>query len=256
MNTAIAIAAHPDDIEFMMAGTLLLLKNKGYEIHYLNLSSGNLGTSEFEEETIKEIRFKEAQQSAAVLGAHFHPPFCNDLEIFYEEKTLRRLVAIIREVKPSVVLTHSPEDYMEDHTNACRLAVTAVFARGMRNFKTIPLRESDNYDCTIYHALPHVLVDCFGKPVVASSFVNITSVMPTKMEALKAHRSQQVWLDTSQKLNSYLQAMEQISVTVGEMSNLFAYAEGWRRHQHVGFCAADADPLKDLGEDYLTDPTK
>jgi LmbE family N-acetylglucosaminyl deacetylase len=91
MNIAIAIAAHPDDIEFMMAGTLLLLKNKGYEIHYLNLSSGNLGTSELEEEIMKEIRFKEAQQSAALLGAHFHVPFCNDLEIFYEEKPLRQL---------------------------------------------------------------------------------------------------------------------------------------------------------------------
>ncbi|HEU4902789.1 MAG TPA: PIG-L family deacetylase, partial [Flavisolibacter sp.] len=35
MKTAIAIAAHPDDIEFMMAGTLLQLKAAGYETHYL-----------------------------------------------------------------------------------------------------------------------------------------------------------------------------------------------------------------------------
>jgi LmbE family N-acetylglucosaminyl deacetylase len=251
MKTAIAIAAHPDDIEFMMAGTLLLLKTRGYEIHYLNLAKGNLGTTEVDEKTIKEIRLKEAQQSAAVMGAHFHPPFCNDLEIFYEEKTLRQLAAIIRDVRPSVVLTHSPEDYMEDHTNSCRLTVTAVFARGMRNFKTIPALEAGNYDCTIYHALPHVLTDSFGKPIVPSLFVNITSMMPTKMEALKAHQSQLAWLDTSQKLNSYLQAMEDISLKVGKMSGVFNYAEGWRRHQHVGFCAEDADPLMDLGEDYL-----
>jgi len=251
MKTAIAIAAHPDDIEFMMAGTLLLLKTKGYEIHYLNLAKGNLGTAEVDQETINQIRLKEAKQSAALLGAHFHAPFCNDLEIFYEEKLLRQLAAIIRDVRPSVVLTHSPEDYMEDHTSTCRLAVTAVFARGMRNFKTIPAHEAGNYDCTIYHALPHVLTDSFGKPVVPSSFVDITSVMPSKMEALRAHQSQQAWLDASQKLNSYLQTMEDISIRVGKMSNVFKYAEGWRRHQHVGFCAEDADPLKDLGEDYL-----
>ena len=41
---AIAIAAHPDDIEFTMAGTLLLLKQAGFEIHYLNLATGNCGS--------------------------------------------------------------------------------------------------------------------------------------------------------------------------------------------------------------------
>ena len=44
MKTAIAIAAHPDDIEFYMAGTLLLLKRAGYEIHYMNVANGNCGS--------------------------------------------------------------------------------------------------------------------------------------------------------------------------------------------------------------------
>ena len=43
-RAAIAIAAHPDDIEFCMAGTLLLLKHAGLEIHYLNLSTGTCGS--------------------------------------------------------------------------------------------------------------------------------------------------------------------------------------------------------------------
>ena len=105
MKTAIAIAAHPDDIEFMMAGTLLLLNQRGYEIHYLNLSAGNLGSVVYDHETIVKMRLKEAQRSAEILSAHFHPPFCNDMEIFYDEKTLRQLAAIIREVKPTIVLT-------------------------------------------------------------------------------------------------------------------------------------------------------
>src|SRR5947209_7479375 len=159
MKTAIAIAAHPDDIELMMAGTLLLLKKQGYEIHYLNLSSGNVGTTEYDTDTITKMRLEEAKRAASILGAHFHPPFCNDLEIFYNEKTLRQLTAIIREVKPTIVLTHSPVDYMEDHTNTCRLAVTACFARGMPNFHSIPDQASYNYNCTIYHALPHGLKD-------------------------------------------------------------------------------------------------
>ena len=251
MKSAIAIAAHPDDIEFMMAGTLLQLKKAGYEIHYLNLSGGNCGSVEYDSDTIRKIRLEEGKKAAEILGAHFHPPFCNDLEIFYELDTLRRLATIIREVKPSIVLTHSPEDYMEDHTNTCRLAVTATFARGMPNFKSIPSQPTENYDCTVYHALPHTLHDPLRRQIIPGSFVNTTSVYDQKMEALKAHKSQQNWLDVSQKLNSYLQTMENISRAVGRMSKKFEHAEGWRRHLHFGFCAPDADPLQELGKDFI-----
>ncbi len=251
MKTAIAIAAHPDDIEFMMAGTLLLLKKQGYEIHYFNLSSGSVGTTEYDYETIKKIRLREAQEAAAILGAHFHPPFCDDLEVFYDEKTLRKVSAVIREVKPAIVLTHSPVDYMEDHTNTCRLAVTAAFARGMLNFNSMPSRTPESYDCTIYHALPHTLRDPLRRPIIPGLFVNTATVHETKLEALKAHQSQQNWLDVSQKLNSYLQVMEEISLKVGQMSKTFRYAEGWRRHLHYGFCGRDDDPLQELGNDYL-----
>jgi N-acetylglucosamine malate deacetylase 1 len=255
MKTAMAIAAHPDDIEFMMAGTLLLLKKAGYEIHYLNLSSGNLGTTEYSSDTIKKMRLEEAKEAAQILGAHFHPPFCNDLEIFYTERTLRQVAAIIREVKPTIVLTHSPVDYMEDHTTTCRLAVTASFARGMPNFHTVPARAADDYDCTVYHALPHGLKDPLRKTITAGAFVNTTSVHQRKLEALKAHKSQQNWLDTSQKLNSYLQTMEDLSLKVGQMSKKFTYAEGWRRHLHYGFCGPEHDPLKNLGDAYLINET-
>lgn len=249
-KTAIAIAAHPDDIELMMAGTLLLLKNIGYEIHYLNLSSGNLGSTDHDSVTITSTRLAEAQRAASMLGAHFHPPFCNDLEIFYDDKTLRRLAAIVREVKPSIVLTHSPADYMEDHMITSRLAVTATFARGMPNYRTDPEQPAENYDCTIYHALPHTLYDQLRQPIIPDSFVNTTSVHEKKMEALKAHQSQQRWLDVSQKMNSYLQTMEDVSLHVGRMSKKFTHAEGWRRHLHVGFCGLHTDPLKELGSAY------
>lgn len=251
MKAAIAIAAHPDDIELMMAGTLLLLKNKGYEIHYMNLSSGSVGTTEWDVDTIKKMRLEEARQAAAILGARFHPPICDDLEIFYNDETLRKVASVIREVKPTIVLTHSPVDYMEDHTNTCRLAVTAAFARGMPNFNTLPSRTAESYDCTIYHALPHTLRDPFRKRIVPGSFVNTASVQETKLASLKAHQSQQDWLDVSQKLNSYLLAMENISLEVGKMSKRFQYAEGWRRHLHFGFCGPVDDPLLDLGPDYL-----
>jgi len=234
-----------------MAGTLLLLKNAGYAIHYLNIASGNCGSTTWSSQETKQIRLLEATNAAQILGAHFHHPFCDDLEILYDANILKKVAAIIREVKPTVVLTHSPEDYMEDHVNTCRLAVSATFARGMPNFITDPKLDADNYDCTIYHALPHSLRDNFRRRIKPGAFVNTTAVHALKLDALKAHKSQQDWLDVSQKMNSYLQTMEDVALKVGEMSKVFTYAEGWRRHLHVGFCNADDDPLKDLGADYL-----
>jgi N-acetylglucosamine malate deacetylase 1 len=255
MKVAIAIAAHPDDIEFMMAGTLLLLKRKGYEIHYLNISSGNCGSTEHDYATIKTMRLKEARKAAAILGAHFHPPFRDDMEIMYDMHTLKHVAAIIRDVNPDIVLTHSPADYMEDHTNTCRLAVSAAFARGMPNFTTEPPRPANTYDCTVYHALPHSLTDNLRRTIVPGAFVNTTAVHKIKMEALRAHESQHHWLGLSQKLNSYLQTMEDISLQVGGMSQQFQHAEGWRRHLHFGFCEQDADPLSILGNDYEINET-
>lgn len=243
-SSAIAIAAHPDDIEFSMAGTLLLLKEAGWEVHYFNLSTGNCGSVTHGAAKTRAIRRREAQQAAALLGARFHPPIADDLEILYDLGTLRRIAAIIREVRPSIVLTHSPQDYMEDHMNACRLAVSAAFARGMPNFKTVPARRSVEGDVTVYHTMPHGLRDGLRRRIVPGSFVNTTSVHARKREALAAHDSQKAWLDASQGMDSYLLAMDEMSLAVGKMSRRFRHAEGWRRHSHLGFCAEDADPLR------------
>jgi LmbE family N-acetylglucosaminyl deacetylase len=251
-KSAIAIGAHPDDIEFYMAGTLLLLKGAGFEIHYLTVASGNCGTVKYDSATTRKIRAAESRAGARRLGATWHPSITDDLEIVYGVELLRPLTAVIREVRPSILLTHSPQDYMEDHTNTCRLAVTAAFARGAPNFKSKPARAASDFDVTVYHAMPHGLRDSLRARIIPGAFVNTTSVHSIKREALAAHRSQQDWLDTTQKMNSYLQTMEDFSREVGRMSRKFVLAEGWRRHLHLGFCHADSDPLRDaLGKDCL-----
>jgi len=106
-NIALAIAAHPDDIEFCMAGTLLLLKEAGWATHYLNLASGQCGSAQYSAARTRMVRRREAQRAAALLGCQFHPPFLEDLAIFYDAATLRRVAAVIRRVRPAIVLTHS-----------------------------------------------------------------------------------------------------------------------------------------------------
>jgi N-acetylglucosamine malate deacetylase 1 len=254
-KVAFAIAAHPDDIEFMMAGTLLQLRAAGWEIHYLNVASGSCGSMKENAARTCARRRREAQEAAKILGATFHPSLVGDLEVFYEPKLLRRVAAIVRAVRPAIVLTHSLSDYMEDHMNTARLVVTAAFVRGMPNYATQPRRQPVPGDVTVYHAMPHELRDPMNRRVFPESFVDVTPVHEARLAALAAHRSQQDWLDVTQGMNSYLQRMEDISRDVGAMSRRFQLAEGWRRHSPSGFCATGADPLRDaLGASHRLNP--
>jgi LmbE family N-acetylglucosaminyl deacetylase len=248
----LAVAAHPDDIEFVIAGTLALLKGVGCETHYLTVANGGCGSVQYDAKTLIRMRADEARRAAQILDATFHPSLTNDLEIFYDLKTLRRVAAVIREIKPAIVLTHSPHDYMEDHTNTCRLAVTAAFTHGMPNFKTIPAKSVFQNDVTVYHCMPFGLCDGLRREIIPGAYVNTTSVHKTKLAALAEHRSQQDWLDASQGMNSYLAAMEKMSREMGRRSRRFQHAEGWRRHLHCGFSAQPIDPLAELlGKNYL-----
>jgi LmbE family N-acetylglucosaminyl deacetylase len=218
----------------------------------LHLAGGNCGSAEFNGSTIRSIRNTEARAAAKILGAEFHSSLTDDLEILYNLELLRGLAGILREIKPTIVLTHCLEDYMEDHTNACRLAVTAAFARGMPNFRTAPTRAPVNSEVTVYHSMPNGLRDPLRRRIIPGGFVNTTGVHKIKRDALAAHKSQQSWLDKSQGLNCYLLTMEDMSLELGRMSKRFKLAEGWRRHLHLGFCRREADPLREaLGRNYL-----
>ncbi len=243
MKRAFAIAAHPDDIEFVMAGTLIRLKRAGYEIHYMNVANGCCGSKEWSAAHTAEKRAREALAAADLIGAKFHPSLVNDMEVFYDDHSVRRLAAVFREVAPEIVLTHAPADYMEDHVNTCRLAVTAAFARGMPNYITEPHRPPSDNPVTVYHAQPHGNRDPLGAVVVPEIFVDTTDVLDEKVRMLACHASQMRWLDQSQGMNSYLQEMQDLGREVGRMSGSFAVAEGWRKHLYRGFCAADDDPL-------------
>ena len=247
-----AIAAHPDDIEFMMAGTLILLRDAGWQIHYMNLSTGNLGSMILPPSETARVRRREARAATKLMGATWHPPICDDLQVFYDNRTLRRLSAIVRDVDPSVILTHSPQDYMEDHMNTARLALTAAFARGIPGYRTTPLRTPVSTSVTIYHANPHGLRDGLRRRVFPGAFVDTTAVHDLKRAALACHASQQRFLDATQGMSSYLETMDEFSRTMGTLSGRFRHAEGWRRHLHFGFCDERADPLGTvLGPRYL-----
>lgn len=247
----LAFGCHPDDIEFLMSGTLFLLKSRGAEIHYMNPANGCLGSNEHSVGEITEIRRNEGKMAAEYLGAKYYESVVNDLEVFYTHENVLKATAVVREIEPHIMLVTSLEDYMEDHMNAARLGYTAAFCRGMKNIVTIPPRKPVMGDIAVYHAMPFGLLDGMGRAVRPDFFIDIDSVMDKKRTMLAMHESQKNWLDETQGMNAYVETMAEQAVEVGRMSGAFARAEGWRRHNPLGLCAKDAKPLEDALMSYM-----
>jgi len=247
----LAIHAHPDDIEFCCAGTLILLKDAGCELHYMTVARGDVGSMEFNRRKAARVREKEARNAASFIGAMFHPAITRDIEVFYTIDQIRKVLAVIREVAPDMMLVPSPEDYMEDHMNASRLAVSAAFCRAIPNVKSRPRRAPVSREVVVYHAMPHGLKDGMRRQPVPDFYVDITEVMERKEKMLSMHESQKAWLDKTQGMESYLASMRETSAAVGKMSGSFRYAEGWRRHNNLGFSVKETDPLREILTEYV-----
>ena len=242
---AFAIGAHPDDIEFVMAGTLLLLGRAGYDLHYMTVANGCLGSVQNDPPTTASIRVAEARRSAELAGAVYHEPLVDDLDIYYTKELLARLTSIMRDVRPEIVLTHPPRDYMEDHTNTCRLTVSAAFFRTIPHLEVVPPRSAVEQPVTVYHAQPMGNRDDLWRFVKPGLYVDIGDVLDEKTAMLARHESQKEWLDRTQGVGSYLEIMREQGREMGRCSGRFTHAEGWTRHSPLGMCAVDADPLRD-----------
>lgn len=244
-----AIGSHPDDIEFMMGGTLILLKERGCTIHYMNIANGSCGTQSYNKEEIIKIRREEGKKAANFLSAFYHESLTDDLDVFYKQSLIRKVAAIIRKLKPDILLTLSLEDYMEDHINTSRIVVTSAFVKGMLNYETDPPVPPIQKDIALYHALPYGLKDMMRHTIYPEFYVDVGSVLKQKKCFLSFHKSQKEWLDKSQGYDSYLKNMEEMTQEVGKMSGKYKYAEGWRRHNHIGYSSKDINPLWDLLDD-------
>jgi len=245
-KVVLAAVAHPDDIEFMMAGTLLRLQRIGWEIHFWNLASGCCGSLENGRVETAAIRLREAAASASLAGAIYHAPLFEDLEVFFDKSSLARVAAVVRGISPSMILTHSPSDYMMDHENVCRLIVTAAFSKGMPNFPTNPPRDPSSQPVRIYHALPHGLRDDLGRPPAPDLFVDVSEEIAKKRDLLACHASQKRWLDASQSMDAYLDEMEFLCREMASMSGRCEFAEAFLRHHHLGFCPPEFDPIQEI----------
>ena len=110
------VVAHPDDAEFLCAGTLIRLKEEhGFDVHIASMTPGDCGSVEYDAREISRIRRGEGARAAAIIDAAYHCLEERDLQVFYNERTLEKVTRLLRHVQPSILITHSPADYMLDH---------------------------------------------------------------------------------------------------------------------------------------------
>jgi len=227
----LAVLAHPDDAEILVGGTLLHLKDRGWELGIITMTAGDCGSATVGREEIARIRYAEAQAAAAYLGASYACVGLMDVEVTYGVENLRRVVDAMRRFDPDVVMTHSPVDYMTDHEEASRLARGAVFALAIPNYETRQNPSAPRARSTpaLYYADAIEGKDPLGRRIYPQFYVDIGNQLPQKREMLSRHVSQREWLRSHHGMDEYLDRMTAWAAGYGAECGL-AYAEGFRQH--------------------------
>lgn len=223
-QTAMFIFAHPDDIEFGVAGTAAKWARSGSRVIYVVITDGNVGSHEegMTAERLAEIRRAEQTAAGQVAGAEciflgYHDGFLQPtLEL------RKDLVRLIRQYRPDAVVCGDPtaffptEEYINhpDHRAAAQAALDAVFPAAEMTLLYPDLAAEG----LVGHKVNDVFVT-FGERV--NHYVDITDTIDLKIEALQKHVSQ---------LGDWNPAdmIRQWAAGTGKKVG-FAYAEGFYR---------------------------
>ncbi|MCA9932795.1 MAG: PIG-L family deacetylase [Ardenticatenaceae bacterium] len=221
---ALMIYAHPDDIEFSVAGTAAKWAAHGCEVTYIVITDGNAGSHEdgMTREKIAAIRRKEQQTAAHIAGASQCIFLGYDDGILQPTLELRKnLVRQIRRYKPNVVICGDPNFYFSDtyinhpdHRAAALAALEAVFPAAEMPLAFPELAEEGLSP----HKTNYVYI---SRAQDADCYIDISDTIETKITALKQHKSQIEDWDPAPRLKEWAEATGK---KVG-----FKYAESFRR---------------------------
>ncbi len=184
----LAIGAHPDDIEIACSGTLAKCVKRGDKVVVCHASSGNLGHVVIPPDELKVMRAEEAKRAGSLAGTEVIWGGFDDLEIFDNNKAARdKMVDVIRYADPDLIITHSPDDYMPDHTAVSRLVFDASFTATLPNYPS----KRNNAAKLVPIFYMDTLAGVNFNPTV---FVDITEEIDLKIKMLECHESQLVWM--------------------------------------------------------------
>lgn len=207
-ESAMAIVAHPDDIEFSCAGTLARWAKAGARISYVLCTSGDVGIDAPGMTRARAIEIREAEERAAaqIVGAS-EVVFLREPDgmLVATLELRKKLVREIRRFRPEVIVTGDPtvvwagDNYINhpDHRAAGLAALEATFpAAGQPN-----LFEELEAEGLKAHKPRKVYVNVWDG--AAQVYVNIEETIETKIEALRAHVSQMGEWDPSTQVKEW-----------------------------------------------------
>ena len=244
-KVALALLAHPDDIEYLCAGSLIRLRNEhGWEVHFATMTPGDCGSTEHPPQEIARIRRAEAAAAASLLGCRYSCIEERDMRVMLNETSLERVVHLFTEVRPDLVITHSPDDYHPDHEMTSRIVRAASFAAPIPNFLHGQWRQPPiEHIPHLYYCDPLEGTDIFGKPIPPGFCIEITKQMEMKRQMLCCHASQRNWLLKHHGVDDFINAMHEWSAARGRSTGV-NFAEGFR--QHLGHSYPQNNLLADL----------
>jgi hypothetical protein len=156
------------------------------------------------------------------------------LAIFNNDASRRRVTEVLRAVRPDVVMTASPVDYMCDHEATSRLVRDACFAAPAPNYATsaVPPAPALSTIPHLYFMDPIGGVDRENRPVLADFYVDIGLQFETKRAMLAEHASQREWLLAQHGMDDYLLTMERWTREAGHRAGV-VFAEGFRHYKGI-----------------------
>lgn len=173
---ALAIAAHRDDVEQTCGGTLLKLADAGRRTAILDLTAGEMGTRGTPEE-----RAREAEEAARILQVSWRENLdLPDARVENSYESRAKVAAVIRKLRPTLVLLPYWEGRHPDHYTAAKLGYEACFLAGLKKLEASgePHRPKKIVYSTLY------------ADVRPSFVVDITAQFDRRLRALLAYHSQ------------------------------------------------------------------
>lgn len=184
-HTYLFVGGHPDDTDVRCAGTAILLKELGHEAVFLSLTDGSAGHQTMKKEALAKRRYDETQEVAKFLGIRYIVMDAVDTELTSDLATRRKLVKLIREIKPDVIVSHRPNDYHPDHRATGQLIQDCSFLLSVPLFcPEVPRLGKSPYIFYIHDDLTKP--NSFTPDIV----INVTPIIDKKMESLSRHVSQ------------------------------------------------------------------
>ena len=137
----------------------------------------------------------------------------------YNEDTVKSVIAVIRYVKPDIIITHSPEDYMKDHVETGKIVFDASFSSSVPHY--------GNQDTSHGLIVPLYYMDTLaGVGFLPEEYVDITSTIEMKLAAVNKHESQVKWMKDHDGID-FLDFVRTVSKFRGLQCGV-NYAEGFR----------------------------